>query len=80
MYDSARFFAMTGDVMEEYNYGGVFDRTEEVKILFEKLTNGSIVRYENSKGSLSSILSATAAVSSVSEPRKPYIACFLSPT
>lgn len=39
MYDSARFFAMTGDVMEEYDYKGVFDRTEEIKPLFEKYLN-----------------------------------------
>lgn len=36
MYDSARFFAMTGDVLNNYD---VEERTEEIKVLWEKYLN-----------------------------------------
>lgn len=36
MYDSARFFAMTGDVMNDYS---IEERTEEIKPLWEKYLN-----------------------------------------
>ena len=39
MYDSARFFALTGNVPSEYNFDGVHDRTEEIKTLWEKYLN-----------------------------------------
>lgn len=39
MYDSVRFFALTGDVLEGHDYDGVYDRTEEIKPLFEKYLN-----------------------------------------
>ena len=51
MYDSARFFAMTGDVIEEYDFNGVFDRTEEIKPLFEKYLNPKPVDKPAKKGS-----------------------------